>query len=156
MYYSCSDAAVFTTRGTNTIGRVYKKVLYREFKDETFTTEKPHPEYLGFLGPVLKGEVGDTIKVHFKNNGSRVYSVHPHGVFYGKDSEGALYEDSTKDNDKNDDKVPPGGTHTYTWLLTENHAPAKQDDNCITWVYHSHVVPSKDVNTGLLGEILNN
>lgn len=149
-----SDAAVFTTRGTSTIGRVYKKVLYREFEDETFTTEKSHPEYLGFLGPVLKGEVGDTIKVHFKNNGSRVYSVHPHGVFYGKDSEGALYEDSTKDNDKKDDRVPPGDTHTYTWLLTKNHAPANQDDNCITWIYHSHVVPSKDVNTGLLGIML--
>ncbi|PYV48720.1 MAG: hypothetical protein DMG94_02750 [Acidobacteria bacterium] len=51
--------------------------------------------HLGILGPVLRAEVGDTIKVVFKNNASRPYSIHPHGVFYAKDSEGAAYQDST-------------------------------------------------------------
>ena len=152
--YYPSDATVFATKGAHTIGRIYDKVLYREYEDASFTKEKPHPKYLGFLGPILKGEIGDTIVVHFKNNGSRVYSMHPHGVFYSKDSEGALYEDNTKGIFKKDDKVPPGGTHTYSWHLTQSHAPADQEDKCITWIYHSHVVPSKDINTGLLGEIL--
>ena len=48
--------------------------------------------HLGILGPVLPAEVGDTIKVVFKNNASRPYSIHPHGVFYAKDSEGAAYQ----------------------------------------------------------------
>lgn len=149
-----SDATVFATKGAHRIGRIYDKVLYREYEDAGFTKEKPHPKYLGFLGPILKGEIGDTIVVHFKNNGSRVYSMHPHGVFYSKDSEGALYEDNTKGIFKKDDKVPPGGTHTYSWHLTQSHAPADQEDKCITWIYHSHVVPSKDINTGLLGIML--
>ena len=153
VYYH-SDATVFATQGAHRIGRIYDKVLYREYEDASFTKEKPHPKYLGFLGPILKGEIGDTIVVHFRNNGGQEYSMHPHGVFYGKDSEGALYEDKTKGTFKKDDKVPPGGTHVYTWHLTQSHAPADQEDKCITWIYHSHVVPSKDINTGLLGENL--
>ena len=148
---SCSDAAVFTTRGARTIGRVYKKVLFREYVDGTFTKEKPRPPYLGFLGPIVKGEVGDTIEVHFKNKANGTFSVHPHGVFYSKDSEGALYEDKTKGADKKDDRVTYGGSHTYTWILTPDHAPADHDESCLTWIYHSHVLPHKDINTGLLG-----
>ena len=149
----CSDAAVFTTRGNHRIGRVYRKVLFREYEDGTFTKKKPHPPYLGFLGPILKGEVGDTIVVHFKNKANGTFSVHPHGVFYLKDSEGALYVDQTKGADKKDDHVPPDGSHVYTWKLTQDHAPADDDDDCLTWIYHSHVLPHKDINTGLLGKI---
>lgn len=146
-----SDAAVFTTRGNHTIGRVYNKVLYREYTDSTFSTEKDHPVSLGFLGPILKGEVGDTIEVHFKNMANGTFSVHPHGVFYRKDSEGALYEDETKGANKKDDQVRLGESHVYTWQLTESHAPTEDDDDCLTWIYHSHVLPHKDINTGLLG-----
>ncbi|XP_022788227.1 hephaestin-like protein [Stylophora pistillata] len=149
-----SDAAVFTTRGAHTIGSVYNKVLYREYTDSTFTTKKDHPKYLGFLGPILKGEEGDTLEIHFKNRASRKFSMHPHGVFYRKDSEGALYEDKTTGNDKNDDHVPPGGSHVYSWKLTNAHAPTDSDDDCLTWIYHSHVLPHKDINTGLLGIML--
>ncbi|KAL9973399.1 hypothetical protein ACROYT_G019855 [Oculina patagonica] len=149
-----SDAAVFTTRGNHRIGREYNKVLYREYTDGTFKTEKDHPVYLGFLGPILKGEVGDTIEVHFKNMANGNFSVHPHGVLYRKDSEGALYEDQTMGADKKDDHVPPGGSHVYSWRLTESHAPTEGDDDCLTWIYHSHVLPHKDINTGLLGILL--
>ncbi|MDR0051907.1 multicopper oxidase domain-containing protein, partial [Acinetobacter baumannii] len=50
--------------------------------------EIPKPEWLGFLGPILRAEVGDVMVVHMKNFASRPYSLHPHGVFYKKDSEG--------------------------------------------------------------------
>jgi len=43
----------------------------------------------------LYGEVGDTIKTFFKNNASRPYSMHPHGVLYQKNSEGSGYNDGT-------------------------------------------------------------
>jgi len=40
-----------------------------EYTDGSFTTEKPDkPEYLGFLGPVIRAEVGDVIEVVFKNS----------------------------------------------------------------------------------------
>lgn len=62
--------------------------MYKQYTSDTFATEVPKPDWLGFLGPVIRAEVGDDIVVHMKNFASRHYSVHPHGVFYEKDSEG--------------------------------------------------------------------
>ena len=44
------------------------KASYEEFTDSSFTTKKEKPEYLGFLGPVIRAEDGDVIEVVFKNN----------------------------------------------------------------------------------------
>ena len=52
------------------------------------------------MGPILRGAVGDTIKVVFKNNATHPFSMHPHGVVYKKDSEGADYNDGTSGADK--------------------------------------------------------
>src|SRR6185503_13303259 len=41
----------------------YQKVRYIEYTDDTFTTKKPQPEWLGVLGPIIRAEVGDTIMV---------------------------------------------------------------------------------------------
>lgn len=62
-----SDSEVFFKRGTQQIGGQYKKALYFEYTDATFTSKKDKPNHLGFLGPVIRAEVGDTIKVVFKN-----------------------------------------------------------------------------------------
>jgi hypothetical protein len=46
------------------------------------------------LGPVIRGVVGDTLKVTFKNKLKEHHtSMHPHGVWYEKDSEGSPYAD---------------------------------------------------------------
>jgi hephaestin len=51
-------------------------------------------EHLGLLGPVIRGVVGDTLKVHFRNNlKEHNASMHPHGVWYDKESEGSPYND---------------------------------------------------------------
>ena len=76
------------------------------------------------------------------------FLVHPHGLFYLKDSEGALYVDETNDADKKDDHVPRDGSHVYTWRITNSHAPADGDDDCLTWIYHSHVLPVKILTVG--------
>ncbi|HEU4939777.1 MAG TPA: multicopper oxidase domain-containing protein [Vicinamibacterales bacterium] len=135
----------------------YLKTVYREYTDGTFKALKPRaPEWdhLGFLGPVIHAEVGDTIKVIFRNNGDHPYSVHPHGVFYKKDSEGAPYQDGTSGKDKADDGVPPGGTHTYTWEVPERTGPGPMDPSSVMWMYHSHVDEVKDPNTGLMGAMI--
>ena len=67
---------------------------------------------------------------------------------------GALYKDFTGGRDKIDDAVPPGGAVTYTWYVTNNHAPLKDDDNCVVWGYHSHTVAPRDIDTGLIGMLL--
>jgi FtsP/CotA-like multicopper oxidase with cupredoxin domain len=148
---------VFVASGRDRIGKTYLKALYREYTDATFTTPKPVPaewQHLGTLGPVLRAEVGDTIVVHFKNNSRFPFSVHPHGVFYEKSSEGAPYDDGTSGADKADDAVPPGGTHTYTWEVPERAGPGPMDPSSILWMYHSHVDEPGDTNAGLVGPII--
>jgi hephaestin len=150
-------AEMVLTSAPDRIGRVYKKAVYREYTDSTFSTMKERPpewEHLGYLGPVLRGQVGDTIVVVFRNNASRPYSMHPHGVFYDKDSEGAVYDDGTTDVDKADDGVPPGGTHTYVWPVPERAGPTADEGSSIMWMYHSHLDEPKDVNAGLMGVMI--
>ena len=109
---------------------VYRKALFREYTTADFKTLKPRSEawaHLGILGPLIRAEVGDTIKIIFKNNTSHDFSVHPHGVFYTKSSEGADYQDDTSGNDKADDSVAPGGTYTYTWLVPERAGPTEHE-----------------------------
>src|ERR1700726_4568295 len=46
-------AVAYTQPGPNHIGHIYKKAVYREYTDATFTTRKPRAqqdEYLGLLG----------------------------------------------------------------------------------------------------------
>jgi hephaestin len=151
------NSKVFTERGPHRIGTVYRKALYREYTDATFTKLKPRApewEHAGILGPILRAEVGDTIRVIFKNNATRPFSMHPHGVFYDKSSEGALYEDGTSGADKADDAVPPGGTYTYTWKVPERAGPGPNDPSSIVWLYHSHTNETKDVQSGLVGAIV--
>ena len=69
----------------------FRKAIYREYTDATFAALKPRPpqwEHLGILGPLIRAEVGDTVKVVFKNNTKIICSMHPHGLAYAKDSEG--------------------------------------------------------------------
>jgi hephaestin len=145
----------FVEQGPHRIGKVYRKAVYREYTDESFTQLKPRApewEHAGILGPIIRAEVGDTIHVLFKNNATRPYSLHPHGVFYNKDSEGSMYDDGTSGADKEDDNVPPGHTHLYTWQVPERAGPGPDDPSSLVWLYHSH--GTKDVESGLVGAII--
>jgi manganese oxidase len=150
-------ALSFTQSGSHQIGSVYKKAIYREYTDATFTTLKPRaPEdaYLGLMGPILYAEAGDTIKIVFRNHATHPFGMHPHGVQYEKDSEGADYNDGTSGADKSDGCVPPGAIHTYTWNATDGAAPGPEDQTSIFWLYHSHCDELRDVASGLFGGIV--
>ncbi len=147
----------YTDPGPHQIGRINKKAIYREYTDATFTTLKPRApqdEYLGLVGPILRGAVGDTIKVVFKNNATHPYSMHPHGVLYEKDSEGADYNDGTSSKDKEDGCVAPGATHAYTWRIPDRAGPGPADPSSLFWLYHSHCDELRDVASGLFGGIV--
>ncbi len=146
---------IFVEKGPHRIGSVYRKAVYREYTDDTFTKLKPRSpewEHAGILGPILRGEVGDTIRVTFKNNTTHPASMHSHGVFYNKDSEGALYDDGTSGNDKADDDVQPGKTHVYTWQVSERAGPGPGDPSSLVWLYHSH--GNRALESGLIGAII--
>lgn len=151
------DEAFWALPGPQRIGSVYKKAIYREYTDDTFSQLKPRDpqwEHLGILGPLVRANVGDVIRIVFRNNAAFPASVHPHGVFYDKDSEGALYEDGTEGADKADDSVPPGGTHEYTWEVPARAGPGPDDVSSMLWMYHSHTDEVRDVNAGLMGPML--
>ncbi|MEQ2308560.1 hypothetical protein AMECASPLE_029392, partial [Ameca splendens] len=149
-----TEASVFLIKRPQRIGPVYKKAVYKQYSDATYRTEVQKLEWLGYLGPLLMAEEGDTLIIHLKNSASRPYNIHPHGLNYSKGNEGALYPDGTGPELKRDDAVAPGATVTYEWTLPESHSPTAEDSNCLTRFYHSHVRPPKDINSGLLGPLL--
>jgi hephaestin len=147
---------MWAEKGKNRIGRVYQKAVYREYTDSTFTTLKkrtPEWEHLGLLGPALRAEVGDTIQIFFKNNGKQSYSMHPHGVFYEKSSEGSYYNDGANDASHNG-VVEPGGNHTYVWKVPQRAGPGPNDPSSVVWLYHSHNYEPRDTDAGLIGSII--
>jgi len=149
-------AGTYVKRGPKTIGSRYLKCLYRGYTDQTFHGLQARPaeeQYLGLLGPVIRAAVGDTVKVVFKNNCRIPASVHPHGVFYRKDSEGAPYADGTGGADAKDDSVAKGTTHTYTWQVPERAGPGPHDGSSVMWMYHSHTDEVGDTYAGLMGPI---
>ena len=150
-------ADVFVAPGPDRVGHVYAKSQYREYTDASFTTLKARPakwQHLGILGPAIEAEVGDTIKVVFKNNTRFPASMHPHGVFYTKAGEGATYADGTNGADKADDAVATGRTYTYVWKVPERAGPGPMEGSSTMWMYHSHVEEAADTNAGLMGPMV--
>src|SRR5258708_3613238 len=150
------NAKMYFESDKHQIGRVYHNALYRQYTDATFSKLKPRTpewEHLGLLGPALHAEVGDTIQILFKNNGTESYSMHPHGVFYEKSSEGSYYNDGANDPTHNG-IVAPGATHTYIWKVPERAGPGPNDPSSIVWLYHSHNFEGHDTNAGLIGTII--
>jgi FtsP/CotA-like multicopper oxidase with cupredoxin domain len=135
----------------------YRKAVFREYADASFRTLKPRTDqwmHLGILGPVLRAQVGDTIRVVFRNNATRPYSLHPHGVLYPKSAEGFAYLDSTLSRARLDDSIPAGGTYTYVWPVPERAGPSEGEGSSAFWLYHSHVDEGRDINAGLIGPII--
>ncbi|XP_038631853.1 coagulation factor VIII [Scyliorhinus canicula] len=132
----------------------YRKAVFVEFKDSSFLTPEPKPEWMGILGPTIRAEVNDKVIIHFKNLASRPYSIHPFGISYWKMSEGASYNDHTSMSEKKDDIVAPKGEYVYVWEITENLGPMNGDPNCLTYAYSSQVDPVRDFNSGLIGAML--
>jgi len=153
----CGDPDAFMFTGPGRIGHRYHKALYRGYTDATFQRLQlptEHWRHLGLLGPLLRADVGDHIRVTLKNKTRFPVSLHPHGVFYLKTSEGSGYNDGTSGADKKDDAVPPGGQVVYDWFVPERAGPGPADGSSIPWLYHSHVQATKDSNAGLVGAMI--
>ncbi|MDE3136703.1 MAG: multicopper oxidase domain-containing protein [Acidobacteriota bacterium] len=151
-YFMAPDGKVIT----KPVRTAYAKCLYREYTDDTFQALKPRPaqwQHLGMMGPLLRGTVGDTIRVVFRNNCGFPASMHPHGVFYDKNSEGSVYDDG-QGSPHPGDAVAPGATYTYTWLIPPRAGPGPGDGNSVMWMYHSHVNELRDFDAGLVGPMI--
>ncbi|KAK7486237.1 hypothetical protein BaRGS_00022560, partial [Batillaria attramentaria] len=151
-----SPSEVFFKMDAQHVGGVYRKALYHEYKDITFSRPKKRTAeetHLGFLGPVLRAEVGDALSVTLRNNARHPFSIHPHGAVFIKLWEGALYNDGSKY--KTDDYVMTGHVKTSYWFIPEDMGPGPMDPPCIVRMYTSSSRDLiRDAYSGLVGPIL--
>ncbi|XP_064906002.1 coagulation factor V isoform X1 [Columba livia] len=140
----------------NLIGKKYKKAIFRQYTDASFTKrlENPRPKETGILGPIIRAQLNDKVKIVFKNKASRPYSIYFHGVTLSKNAEGTDYPPDPTSNDTQSRGIEPGKTYTYEWTIAKTDQPTAQDAQCITRLYHSAVDIERDIASGLIGPLL--
>ncbi|XP_061679795.1 coagulation factor V isoform X2 [Syngnathoides biaculeatus] len=142
----------YLQQSSTRIGRKYKKAVYTLY-NESFTERienKQRKSELGVLGPVIRAQVRDVIKIVFKNMASRPYSIYPHGLTIEKSEEGVNYPEGGNKTHA----VQPGETYTYVWRVAEEDGPLKGHSRCLTRMYHSAVDTPRDIASGLIGPLL--
>ena len=77
-------------------------------------------------GPLLEAQTGDTIVVNFKNQTGVPVTMHPHGIFYTHDMDGAYKGKYTEPGGF----VENGRTFQYVWEARPGTEGA--------WLYHDH------------------
>uniref|UniRef100_A0A8C2YB16 ferroxidase n=1 Tax=Coturnix japonica TaxID=93934 RepID=A0A8C2YB16_COTJA len=123
--------------------RQYRKVIFREYLDGSFTQPVMRgelDEHLGILGPYIRAEVEDTIMVKFKNLASRPFSFHSSLQGYEELQGG--------------EAVQPGELREYSWKVLPQMAPTTQEFDCKAWAYLSNVDLEKDLHSGLIGPLI--
>lgn len=124
------------------IGRSYHKLLYREYTDGSFRSlapVAPDMRYLGYLGPLMRAEVGDTIVVVFKNHTKYPLDIVPHGL--------VVSAAPSK-------PVKPGGVATYHWSVPDRSGPGPMDESSFLWTYTPSNRDTSIETTGLIGPII--
>jgi len=127
--------------------RIRGKRTFRALIYQKYTTGFGQPVGAASMpGPLLEGEVGDTIVVHFRNADERLnqaVTMHPHGVRYTPQYDGSYLGDFTLAGGF----VAPGEEFTYTWECTP--------DSVGVWPYHDHG-PNHTLNSlrGLFGALV--
>lgn len=84
----------------------------------------------GIPGPIIRGQVGDTIRVHFRNNDTyykAAHSVSVHALSYTPENDGGW---SWMLRDRPGTAVNVGETYTYEWKAIPRSVG--------TWPYHDH------------------
>jgi len=94
-------------------------------------------------GPLIEADVGDTVTVHFRNEINTPVTIHPHGVQYSADMDGAYKGKYTDPGGF----VQPGDDVSYTWEAIPESKGA--------WMYHDHgPMDPLPLYKGLLGPII--
>ncbi|KAJ2961005.1 hypothetical protein NQZ79_g3740 [Umbelopsis isabellina] len=142
-----SPGKLWLASSTSTIGTKYVKSLYRAYNDSSFKHAVDVPQWQGMMGPIFRAEVGDTLEIQVRNLATKNYSMHPHGVKYSFEMEGAIYQDALSNS------ISPNQTYTYRWEVPPRSGPGPLDGTSLVWGYHSHVSET-DVFDGLFGAII--
>uniref|UniRef100_A0A8C5WS62 Plastocyanin-like domain-containing protein n=1 Tax=Laticauda laticaudata TaxID=8630 RepID=A0A8C5WS62_LATLA len=116
------------------LSRSYKKVVFQEYFDSSFTRQIVRgelDEHLGILGPFIRGQVEDTIVVTFKNMASRPYSFHSNLLPYEGSQEDREYE--------RPEAIQPNQVRQYSLKVLPEMAPSTSEFDCKAWAYFSSV-----------------
>ncbi|XP_075814703.1 coagulation factor VIII isoform X1 [Microtus pennsylvanicus] len=142
----------YLSSGPHRIGRKYKKVRFIAYTDETFKTRETIQQESGILGPLLYGEVGDTLLIIFKNQASRPYNIYPQGITDVSPLHSRRLPRGIKH--VKDFPIRPGEIFKYKWTVTVEDGPTKSDPRCLTRYYSSFINPERDLASGLIGPLL--
>ncbi|KAM7045154.1 coagulation factor VIII [Molossus nigricans] len=144
--------SLYLNNGPQRIGRKYKKVRFMAYTNETFKTREAIQYESGILGPLLYGEVGDTLLIIFKNQASRPYNIFPHGITDVRPLHAGRLPKGVKH--LKDMPILPGEIFKYKWTVTVEDGPTKSDPRCLTRYYSSFVNQERDLASGLIGPLL--
>jgi hypothetical protein len=170
-FYIAADQVPFPMRASGPDGArggrlareaMYFTAVYQEYTDSTFAHVKPRPaewKHLAFLGPLIRADVGDTIRVVFRNRVAFPANIHPDAVLHPREVQAALStapssEASGLGVDSDDAPVQPGATHVYSWAVPPQVGPGPDDHGSVLWLYHSHTGQDTDGDAGLIGPML--
>lgn len=139
-----SEAALWTQQSESTIGASYYRGLYREYTDSTFTHLRVRSEWahLGSLGPVIRGAVGDTIRIVFRNALPFPCNLRANADIVTNEKAGS------------NRAVAPGATRIYLWTFTEESGPGSMDSSSTMWIYRSFIDSTVHDYTGLVGPVI--
>jgi len=87
----------------------------------------------GIPGPVIRGQAGDTILVHFRNNDIHYgfpHSIHAHGLLYTPENDGTW---NNRSANASGTAVFPGQYCTYRFTVPQNAAGG--------WLYYDYSMP---------------
>ena len=84
----------------------YRKAFFVQYADGSFSTRVPQPEHMGFLGPTMVLEPGDTLVVVLQNHLPFPVNFDPEGglMVVGEDRSAGI-------------SVQPGESFTYRWVV---------------------------------------
>ncbi|XP_063045565.1 coagulation factor VIII [Engraulis encrasicolus] len=138
-------------RGEQRLGKEYKKVMFVEYKDKSFTQKKSTDDHGNrrLMGPVLTAEVGDKFQIVFRNLASRPYNIYPSGLTNIRPLHG-----QASHKDMSTLAINPGETYTYLWKVTEEDGPTTDDPRCLTRLYQSTLDSERDLASGLVGPVI--
>ncbi|KAG1471008.1 hypothetical protein G6F56_002364 [Rhizopus delemar] len=137
---SLESSADFLVASDTQIGSVFYKAFYRQYTDESFRVIIPHDPSLGVLGPIIRAEAGDTVKIHFLNRARYTHSLFPHTQSLTRHRLPGQF-------------ISQGESYDYEWHIPRNTVfPANQSS--LVWAYSSKSDPIRDVNAGLFGLVV--
>ncbi|KAL4440358.1 hypothetical protein ABPG75_003359 [Micractinium tetrahymenae] len=143
-------ANVFVQQTNSTIGSKYRKAVYRQYTDATFTKKVTTPAdgLRGILGPVMAVEVGQQLEVVFRN-----LLPFPANLMLDGGLE-LLPAAGTAGISGAEAPVAPNATATQRYYVPESAGPAQDDLSTIAYTYTSSVDLVGHPNAGLIGVLV--